>query len=142
MTRNAAVASYTEFNNTGGVLPTLNVNVVPGVDPHVARPGPALWYNPAAFNQPADFTSGNGPRTEPDLLGPGYNSMDLSVTKRMPMGGERALEFRHRDQHAQSRQLELSRSEYRSGQRAQRGCRQNHWLSPGSIVQIGLKFSF
>jgi hypothetical protein len=84
---------HPEFNNTGGVLPTLNVNLVPGVDPQVAHPGPSLWYNPAAFDQPADFTPGNGPRTEPDLLGPGYNSMDLSVTKRMPMGGERALEF-------------------------------------------------
>jgi hypothetical protein len=84
---------HPEFNNTGGVLPTVNVNVVPGVDPHMAHPGPSQWYNPAAFDQPADFTPGNGPRTEPDLLGPGYSSMDLSVTKRMPMGGERALEF-------------------------------------------------
>ena len=87
------LALHPEFNNTGGVLSTLNVNVVPGVDPHVAHPGPSLWYNPAAFDQPADFTLGNGPRTEPDLLGPGYNSMDLSVNKRMPMGGDRALEF-------------------------------------------------
>jgi hypothetical protein len=87
------LALHPEFNNTGGVLPTLNVNVVPGVDPHVANPGPSLWYNPAAFDQPADFTPGNGPRTEPDLLGPGYNSMDLSVTKRLPMGSDRALEF-------------------------------------------------
>jgi hypothetical protein len=87
------LALHPEFNNTGGVLPTLNVDVVPGVDPHVAHPGPSLWYNPAAFDQPADFTPGNGPHTEPNLLGPGYNSMDLSVTKRMPMGGERALEF-------------------------------------------------
>jgi len=87
------LALHPEFNNTGGVLPTLNVNVVPGVDPHVAHPGPSLWYNPAAFDQPPDFTPGNGPRTEPNLLGPGYNSTDLSVTKRMPMGGERSLEF-------------------------------------------------
>jgi hypothetical protein len=87
------LALHPEFNNTGGVLPTLNVNVVPGVDPHLAHPGPSLWYNPAAFDQPADFTPGNGPRTEPDLLGPGYNSMDLSVTKRVPMGSDRALEF-------------------------------------------------
>ena len=87
------LALHPEFNNTGGVLSTLNVNVVPGVNPHVAHPGPSLWYNPAAFDQPADFTLGNGPRTEPDLLGPGYNSMDLSVNKRMPMGGDRALEF-------------------------------------------------
>jgi hypothetical protein len=87
------LALHPEFNNTGGVLSTLNVNVVPGVDSHVAHPGPSLWYNPAAFDQPADFTPGNGPRTEPDLLGPGYNSMDLSLTKRLPVGGDRVLEF-------------------------------------------------
>ena len=87
------LALHPEFNNTGGVLPTLNVNVVPAVDPHVAHPGPTLWYNPAAFDQPADFSMGNGPRTEPDLLGPGYNSMDLSLNKRFPVGSDRALEF-------------------------------------------------
>ncbi len=84
---------HPEFNNTGGVLSTLYVNVVPGVDPHVANPGPSLWYNPGAFDQPPDFTLGNGPRTMPDLLGPGHNSMDVSVTKRLPVGGGRALEF-------------------------------------------------
>jgi hypothetical protein len=87
------LALHPEFNNTGGVLPTLNVNVVPSVNPHVSNPGPSLWYNPAAFDQPPDFTPGNGPRTEPDLLGPGYNSMDVSLSKRFPVGGERAFEF-------------------------------------------------
>jgi len=87
------LALHPEFNNTGGVLSTLNVNVVPGVDPHVAQPGPSQWYNPAAFDQPADFTPGDGPPTEPNLLGPGYNSMDLSVNKRLPLGSDRALEF-------------------------------------------------
>jgi len=87
------LALHPEFNNTGGVLSTLNVNVVPGVDPRAAQPGPLLWYNPGAFDQPADFTPGNGPPTEPDLLGPGYNSMDLSVNKRLPIGSDRALEF-------------------------------------------------
>jgi len=87
------LALHPEFNNTGGVLSTLNVNVVPGVDPHVSNPGPSSWYNPAAFDQPPDFTLGNGPRTEPDLLGPGYNSMDVSLNKRFPVGGERAFEF-------------------------------------------------
>jgi hypothetical protein len=84
---------HPEFNNTGGVLSTLNVNVVPGVDPHVANPGPSLWYNPAAFDQPPDFTLGDGSRTLSDLLGPGFNSMDISMGKRLHMGGERALEF-------------------------------------------------
>jgi hypothetical protein len=84
---------HPEFNNTGDVLSTLNVNVVPGVDPHVANPGPSLWYNPAAFDQPPDFTPGDGPRTLSDLLGPGFSSMDVSLGKRLHMGGERALEF-------------------------------------------------
>jgi hypothetical protein len=84
---------HPEFNNTGDVFSTLNVNVVPGVDPHVPNPGPSLWYNPAAFDQPPDFTPGDGPRTLSNLLGPSYSSMDLSVGKRLQMGGERALEF-------------------------------------------------
>ena len=87
------LAMHPEFNNTGNVLSTLNVNVVPGVDPHVSAPGPALWFNPAAFSQPADFTVGNGPPTEPNLMGPGYNSMDLTINKRLPFGGDRTVEL-------------------------------------------------
>jgi hypothetical protein len=87
------LAPHPEFNNTGDILSTLNVNVVPGVDPHVSSPGPAQWYNPAAFDQPPDFTPGNGPRTLSGLLGPGYNSMDISLGKRFPLGGERAFDF-------------------------------------------------
>ncbi|HEV2446142.1 MAG TPA: hypothetical protein VGS58_09480, partial [Candidatus Sulfopaludibacter sp.] len=86
------LAMHPEFNNTGNVLSTLNVDVVPGVDPHVASPGPAQWFNPGAFSQPADFTVGNGPPAEPGLLGPGYNSMDLSINKRLPIGGDRTVE--------------------------------------------------
>jgi hypothetical protein len=87
------LALHPEFNNTGDVLSTLNVNVVPGVDPHVANPGPSLWYNPAAFDQPPDFTPGDGPRTLSDLMGPSYSSMDVSLGKRLHLGGDRALEF-------------------------------------------------
>jgi hypothetical protein len=87
------LAPHPEFNNTGDILSTLNVNVAPGVDPHMASPGPAEWFNPAAFQQPADFTMGNGSRTASNLLGPGYNSMDVSLGKRLPVGGERAIEF-------------------------------------------------
>ena len=85
------LAMHPEFNNTGNVLSTLNVNVVSGVDPHVSSPGPGQWFNQAAFSQPPDFTVGNGPPTEPDLLGPGFNSMDLSLNKRLPLG-ERSVE--------------------------------------------------
>ena len=87
------LAPHPEFNNTGDILSTLNVNLVPGVSPHVSNPGPSEWFNPAAFDQPADFTMGNGPRTVSSLLGPGYNMMDVSLGKRLPIGGERAFEF-------------------------------------------------
>jgi len=80
------LALQPEFNNTGDVLSTLYVNVVPGVDPHVSNPSPTQWFNPAAFAQPPDFTLGNGPRTMSNLLGPGHNSMDVSLDKRMPVG--------------------------------------------------------
>jgi len=87
------LALHPEFNNTGGVLSTLDVNVVPGVDPSVPNPSPNLWFNPAAFDQPADFTMGDASRTHPFLRNPGTTSMDLSMIKRTTLGGDRALEF-------------------------------------------------
>ena len=81
-----------EFNNTGDVLSTLYVDVVPGVNPNVPNPGPSMWFNPAAFAQPADFTMGNGPRTMSNLLAPGRNRIDISLDKRMPLGGT-SLDF-------------------------------------------------
>ncbi len=87
------LAPHPEFNNTGDVLPTLDVNVVPGVDPHISNPGPAEWFNPAAFIQPPDFTMGDASHTISGLLGPGYDSMDISLGKRLPIGGQRVFEF-------------------------------------------------
>jgi len=86
------LAMQPQFNNTGNLISNLYVDVVPGVDPHVQNPGPSEWFNPAAFAQPADFTLGNGPRTMSNLLGPGRNSLDVSVDKRMPVGGT-SLDF-------------------------------------------------
>jgi hypothetical protein len=82
-----------QFNNTGGVVRALRVNSVPGVDPRVARPGPDLWFNPQAFEQPADFTIGNASRTVSSVLNPGYQNYDLSLNKRIPIPGDRTLEF-------------------------------------------------
>ncbi len=87
------LAPRPQFNNTGGVVSTLNVNVVPGVEAEVPEPGPELWFNPAAFAQPADFTIGNASRTHPSLLGPGSQNHDLSLTKRLPLGADRTLEL-------------------------------------------------
>jgi hypothetical protein len=52
-----------------------------------------MWFNPAAFQQPPDFTYGDGPRTHPYLLMPGNQNHDVSVTKRWAISTERALEF-------------------------------------------------
>jgi hypothetical protein len=82
-----------QFNNTGGVLDIQNVNLVPGVDPHVSSPGPDLWFNPAAFSQPADFTTGNASRTHPSLRNPGNQNHDVSVTKRFAISSEQSMEL-------------------------------------------------
>ena len=87
------IALRPEFNNTGGVISALNVNVVPGVNPAVSNPGPSQWFNPAAFDQPPDFTLGDAARTNPTLRNPGSQNYDLSVSKRVALGAERAVEF-------------------------------------------------
>jgi len=84
---------HPQFNNTGGVVDALNVNVVPGVDPHVSNPGPELWFNPAAFAQPADFTLGDASRTHATLRMPGNQNHDVSVSKRLALGPEQSLEL-------------------------------------------------
>lgn len=89
----SAIYLRPQFNNTGGVITALNVNVVPGVDPHVPDPGPSLWFNPAAFTQPPDFTLGNASRTHPTLRNPGSQNYDMSVNKRIPLSPDRSVEF-------------------------------------------------
>jgi hypothetical protein len=87
------VALHPQFNNTGGVITALNVNVVPGVSPEVADQGPSQWFNSAAFDQPPDFTMGNASRTNPTLRNPGSQNYDVSVSKRVALGLDRAVEF-------------------------------------------------
>jgi hypothetical protein len=87
------IALRPEFNNTGAVITALNVNVVPGVSPELSNQSPSLWFNPAAFAQPADFTMGDASRTNPTLRNPGSQNYDLSVSKRVALGAERAVEF-------------------------------------------------
>ncbi len=80
------------FNNTGGIVPYLRVDAVPGVDPHVAKPGPERWFNPEAFVDPADFTLGNVPRTHSTLRNPNYSNHDIAITKRVVISQEQSVE--------------------------------------------------
>jgi hypothetical protein len=81
------------FNNTGGVVPYLRVQAVPGIDPQVQNPGPQMWFNAAAFVEPGDFEIGDVSRTHPSLRNPAFQMHDLSITKRVSISAERSLEF-------------------------------------------------
>jgi hypothetical protein len=80
------------FNNTGGVVTSLMVDTVPGVSPRVSNPSPSLWFNPAAFAQPADFTLGTASRTDSSLRNPINQNYDLSVKKRLALDPRKTLE--------------------------------------------------
>ncbi len=93
MTSGEPVALRPLFNNTGGVVDGLHVNAVAGVDPNVAKQGPAQWFNPEAFAQPADFTAGDLSRTHPTLRMPRDQNHDLSLSKRIGLSADRSLEW-------------------------------------------------
>ena len=93
VTSGEPLALRPQFNNTGSVLDVLNVNVVPGVDPQVDQRTPDRWFNPDAFAQPPDFTTGNASRTHPTLRMPGNQNHDLSLSKRIALASEQSLEF-------------------------------------------------
>lgn len=48
-------------------------------NPHESNPNRTLWYNPAAYADPAQYTFGDAARNS--LLGPGLGLVDLSLTK-------------------------------------------------------------
>lgn len=53
---------------------------------------PEQWFNTSAFTAPASFTFGNSPRN--GVEGPGVKLLDVNLQKRVPLGGDRALEVR------------------------------------------------
>ena len=81
------------FNNTGGIIPYLRVDAVPGEDPRVAEPGPEAWFNANAFVDPPDFSLGNVSRTHPTLRNPPYRYHDIAVTKRVPLARQQSVEL-------------------------------------------------
>lgn len=81
------------FNNTGGIVRFLQVDAVPGMNPHVSDPGPNGWFNPHAFVDPPDFALGNVGRTHPTLRNPEYRNHDISITKRVVLSQEQSVEL-------------------------------------------------
>ena len=53
---------------------------------------PAHWFNTAAFQTANQFTIGSASRNP--VRGPSYRDVDLALMRRVPFGGERAIEFR------------------------------------------------
>ena len=80
------------FNNTGGTVPYLRVDAVPGADPHVRSPGPERWFNAEAFVDPPDFALGGVPRTHPTLRNPNLSNHDVALTKRVVLSQEQSVE--------------------------------------------------
>jgi hypothetical protein len=69
-------------------------DLVAGADPNLPSDERTVdrFFNTAAFAQPALYTFGTAGRNI--IEGPGIINMDLSLTKRVAMGGARNLEFR------------------------------------------------
>lgn len=58
-------------------------------DPALSDPGAGRWFNTGAFAVPAAHTFGNAGRNI--LRGPGYASVDVSLVRRLRLGGGRSL---------------------------------------------------
>jgi hypothetical protein len=61
-------------------------------DPSVSHRSHAMWFNPAAFANPATGTFGNTHRNT--LIGPGFANVDLGLGKEFPLHEAIALEIR------------------------------------------------
>jgi hypothetical protein len=133
------------FNNTGGVIGNnrLYVDEVPGVDPHVENRTPHLWFNPAAFANPANFTPGNAPRVHPTLNGPGSLNHDATLNKRMAIGGDRTMEFTATLLNATNR-ANWNDPDTRIGTLAAPNFNSGRIVGStgGRIVQLGLRINF
>ncbi len=137
------ISLQAQFNNTGGVVDSLYVNAVPGISPQVETPGPERWFNPEAFTNPPDFTTGNVPRSHPTLRNPIRQNHDLSVAKRFRLSSEREIEFvgtalnflNHANWNDPDNEIGTLESPNANAGRiiGSRG---------GRVIQLGLKFSF
>lgn len=134
---------FPQFNNTGGVIPALYIDIVPGVDPHVKNPTPERWFNPAAFAQPPDFTPGSGPRNHPTLRGPGSYNHDVTLSKRFNLTADRTLQFDASMFNA-TNHANWNQPDTRIGPASAPNVNAGKIIGStgGRIVQLGLRFNF
>jgi hypothetical protein len=81
-------------SNTGRSALGFGANDRPNVsgDPPVDDPGPARWFNTAAFSLPAFGTFGNAARNIVD--GPGYANVNVALLKHVRLGADTRLQLR------------------------------------------------
>ena len=89
-----ALLPEVDNSNTGRGSLGFGGNDRPNVTGNAAAsdPGPAQWFNTAAFSMPAFGTFGNAGRNI--LEGPGYQNVNLALLKRVPLGGRTSLQLR------------------------------------------------
>lgn len=61
-------------------------------NPHVPNPSPKMWFNPAAFAVPAQYTFGNVGRNS--LRSDWYKDVDFSVFREFPVVERQSFQFR------------------------------------------------
>jgi hypothetical protein len=81
-------------NNANSFGGNQRPNVVPGVSPVPQDQSIKHWINAAAFSQPASFTFGNAPRTQPNLRAPHYLNWDMAIQKWWNFSESKRLQFR------------------------------------------------
>jgi hypothetical protein len=86
-----AIGSAACGNCAMGSNRTTRADVVPGVSPSVANPGPKAWFNPAAF---AAQSTPFGTVGRDTIWGPGLQEWDLSFAKRFAVSEQRYFQFR------------------------------------------------
>ncbi len=79
-------------NSTNSQANSQYPNVVPGVPLYPANQTAAMWFNPAAFVSPGQYTYGNAGRNI--LRGPRYSDVDFSASKFIPVTERIKIQFR------------------------------------------------
>jgi hypothetical protein len=121
-------------------------DMVPGVDPNSGPKTFEQWFNTDAFAMPAKGTFGNSPRFT--FRGPGLNQVDLSLAKRIPLGGNGSRHLRIRVEAfnlfnvTQFNAVNTAARFDANGKQINSQFGQATSALPGRVLQIGSTFTF